>query len=197
MKNPARSSGRAAFASFNFPNSLICPAASSSHSTRRSTTSTPQRLLPAGDTARIPRSGTASFRPTPSEARDRRCVRRVASPRSWRCRCRGREVGRAGRGSSSSVPPCAFWSTSFFISLASCRAMTALIAATVTSPRMPASSSQLSKVDPTCRFLLVMTTSPSIVAARAPDHPCRRLGPIPPRSPSESAPWWRWWSRSP
>lgn len=62
----------------------------------------------------------------------------------------------------------------FFISLASWRAMTALIAAAVTSSRIPSSSSQLSKLEPMCGFFLdgLFTTtivSPSISAGREPN----------------------------
>jgi hypothetical protein len=47
----------------------------------------------------------------------------------------------------------------FFISVARWCAMTDLMAATVTSSRMPASSGQLSRLDPICGFLfLVMMT---------------------------------------
>jgi hypothetical protein len=59
----------------------------------------------------------------------------------------------------------------FFISSASCRAMTALMAAIVTSSRIPASSSQLSKVDPICGFFRLMTTPLSFVVARSPNRP--------------------------
>src|SRR5215217_449969 len=55
----------------------------------------------------------------------------------------------------------------FFISSASWRAITALIAAAVTSERIPASSSQLSKLDPIWRCFLVMTTPPSYVPVPA------------------------------
>src|SRR4029077_11746712 len=55
----------------------------------------------------------------------------------------------------------------FFISAANCCAITALIAAAVTSSRIPASSSQLSKLDPRCGFVRTMIASPSFAAARA------------------------------
>jgi hypothetical protein len=48
----------------------------------------------------------------------------------------------------------------FFISLANRRAITALIAAAVTSSRIPASSSQLSKLAPIWGVFLAMTAIP-------------------------------------
>jgi hypothetical protein len=48
----------------------------------------------------------------------------------------------------------------FFISLASWRAITALIATAATSSRIPASSSQLSKLEPMCGFFLATTATP-------------------------------------
>lgn len=52
----------------------------------------------------------------------------------------------------------------FFISLASWRAITAFIATAVTSPQIPASSSQLSKLEPMCGFFLAMTDRPLVLA---------------------------------
>lgn len=52
----------------------------------------------------------------------------------------------------------------FFFNSASCRAFTALIAAAVTSRRIPSSSSQLSKLDPMCGFFLAMTVSYKIAS---------------------------------
>jgi hypothetical protein len=48
----------------------------------------------------------------------------------------------------------------FFISLISWRAITALIAAAVTSSRIPSSSSQLSKLEPICGFFLAVIAIP-------------------------------------
>ena len=64
----------------------------------------------------------------------------------------------------------------FFISAASWRAITDLIAAAVTSSRMPSSSSQLSKLEPMYGFFLATTAPLSIFASRAPMFGSRLSG---------------------